>query len=149
MFNFSYARRVLQQPGDAAPNAFLLPMSKTAGWWAKSWMERHTYMLPRYDGDGTMVAEGHALAAAQGVDHLLRRTYRHQSGQAPAGQYDFLTYFECLDDSVPVFLDVVAALRDTTRNPEWAFVQEGPLWHGRRQRSPKDLLASDERRVLP
>ena len=54
MHNFAYAHRVLQQPGLTAPNAFLLPMSKTAGWWRKDWMERHTYFLPRYDGAGTM-----------------------------------------------------------------------------------------------
>jgi hypothetical protein len=40
MHNFSYAHRVLQQPGDVAPNCFLLPMSKTSEWWDKSWMER-------------------------------------------------------------------------------------------------------------
>ena len=49
------------------PNAFLVPMSKTAEWWAKDWMERHTYFLPRYDDAGRMMSEGHALAAAAGV----------------------------------------------------------------------------------
>jgi len=46
MHNFSYAHRVLQQPGSVMPNAFLVPMSKTAEWFKKDWMERHTYMLP-------------------------------------------------------------------------------------------------------
>ena len=45
------------------PNAFLVPMSKMAAWWRKDWMERHTYFLPRYDDDGRMVNEGHALAS--------------------------------------------------------------------------------------
>ena len=49
MHNFAYAHRVLQQPGRVMPNAFLIPMSKTPEWWAKDWMERHTYFLPRYD----------------------------------------------------------------------------------------------------
>ena len=64
MYNFAYAHRVLQQPGTVAPNAFLVPMSKTAAWWEKNWMERHTYFLPRYDEGGRMVSEGHALASA-------------------------------------------------------------------------------------
>src|SRR5215467_580566 len=132
MHNFAYAHRVLPQPGRVMPNAFLLPMSKTAAWWAKGWMERHTYFLPRYDNDGKMVNEGHALASAAGIDCLMRRTYKHESEPAPAGSYDFVTYFECADDSVPVFHEVCAALRDVSRNPEWKFVREGPTWQGRR-----------------
>ena len=132
MHNFAYAHRVLPQPGTVMPNAFLLPMSKTAAWWAKDWMERHTYFLPRYDDEGKMVNEGHALASAAGIACLMRRTYKHESSPAPAGSYDFVTYFECADADVPTFHAVCAALRDVTKNPEWEFVREGPTWHGRR-----------------
>jgi hypothetical protein len=132
MHNFAYGQRLLQQPGTAAPHAFLLPMSKTAAWWRKDWMERHTYFLPRYDDAGRMTHQGHALASAGGIPALMRRTYKHPSEPAPAGAYDFLTYFECADDAVPTFHEVCAALRDVARNPEWAFVREGPTWHGRR-----------------
>jgi hypothetical protein len=132
MHNFAYAHQVLQEPGPAMPNAFLIPMSKTAAWWAKDWMERHTYFLPRYDDAGRMVSEGHALAAAAGVPCMLRRTYKHASEPAPAEAYDFVTYFECGDADVPTFHAVCAALRDVAKNPEWAFVREGPTWHGRR-----------------
>jgi len=58
MHNFAYAQRVLQQPGRVMPNAFLVPMSKTADWWKKDWTERHTYFLPRYDDHGRMVNQG-------------------------------------------------------------------------------------------
>src|SRR5262245_37612691 len=75
--SFAYAHAVTQRPGPDMPNAFLVPMSKTASWWAKGWMERHTYFLPRYDEDGRMVNEGHTLASAAGVPCLLRRTYKH------------------------------------------------------------------------
>lgn len=126
MHNFAYAHRVLQQPGTVMPNAFLVPMSKTADWWEKDWMERHTYFLPRYDDSGRMRNEGHALAAAPGIASLMRRTYRSE------GSYDFLTYFECADEHVPTFHEVCAALRNTDRNPEWKFVREGPTWQGRR-----------------
>jgi hypothetical protein len=139
MHNFAYAHRVLQQPGAAAPNAFLVPMNKTAAWWQKDWMERHTYLLPRYDA-GRMVAEGHALASAAGIASLMRRTYKHPSEPAPAGSYDFVTYFECADADVATFHEVCAALRDVARNPEWAFVREGPTWQGRRVATWEELF---------
>jgi hypothetical protein len=141
MYNFAYAERVLQQPGGAAPHAFLLPMSKTAAWWQKDWMERHTYLLPRHDDAGRRVSRGHALASAAGVSSLMRRTYKSPVEPAPAGAYDFLTYFECADDGVATFHAVCAALRDVADNPEWAFVREGPLWHGRRVATWEELFA--------
>ncbi len=132
MHNFAYAHRVLQEPGPAMPNAFLVPMSKTAAWWAKDWMERHTYFLPRYDDAGRMINPGHALVAEAGIACLVRRTYKHPTEPASPGAYDFVSYFECADSDVPTFHAVCAALRDVKKNPEWAFVREGPTWHGRR-----------------
>ena len=140
MHNFAYAHQVLQQPGPKAPNAFLIPMSKTAAWWAKDWMERHTYFLPRYDESGRMVSHGHALAAAAGIPRLMRRTYKNATEPAPDGAYDFLTYFECADADVPTFHEVCASLRDLTKNPEWRFVREGPTWHGRRVKTWPELF---------
>jgi hypothetical protein len=141
MNNFAYAHAVVQQPGPAMPHAFLVPMSKTAEWWQKDWMERHTYFLPRYDDAGRMVSEGHVLASAAGVPCLLRRTYRHESEPAPAEAYDFLTYFECADADVPTFHQVCASLRDVRKNPEWKFVREGPTWHGRRVATWPEVFA--------
>ena len=141
MNNWAYARQIVQQPGSAMPNAFLVPMRKTAEWWGKGWMERHTYFLPRYDEHGRMLNEGHALAAAAGIPCMLRRTYRHPVEPAPEGTYDFITYFECADADVPTFHEVCAALRDVGRNPEWRFVREGPTWHGRRVDSAQALFA--------
>jgi hypothetical protein len=132
MFNFSYGERVLQQPGAIMPNAFLVPINKTPAWWQKDWMQRHTYFLPRYDDAGSMQNQGHALAAASGISCLLRRTYKSLAEPAADGDFDFVSYFECADADIPVFRDVCGALRDVTRNPEWAFVREGPTWHGRR-----------------
>jgi hypothetical protein len=140
MHNFAYAHRVLQQPGPVMPNAFIVPLSKTPEWFKKDWMERSTYMLPRYD-DGRMVNQGHALAAEAGIACLLRRTYKHPVEPAPPGSYDFITYFECADADVPTFHQVCAALRDVTRNPEWKFVREGPTWHGRRVATWAELFS--------
>jgi hypothetical protein len=141
MHNFAYAHRVVQQPGPIMPNAFLVPMSKTADWWKKDWMERHTYILPRYDDAGRMLHQGHALAAEAGIACMLRRTYKYETEPAPAGAYDFVTYFECADADVPTFHAVCAALRDTTKNPEWRFVREGPTWRGRRVATWGELFA--------
>jgi len=132
MHNFAYAHQIVQQPGPVMPNAFLVPMCKTAAWWEKDWMERHTYFLPRYDDSGRMLHEGHALAAAAGIACLMRRTYKSLAEPAPAGAYDFMSYFECANEDVPMFHEVRAALRDVAKNPEWQFVREGPTWHGRR-----------------
>ena len=141
MHNFAYAHRVLQQPGSVMPNAFLVPMNKTAEWWKKDWMERHTYILPRYDDAGRMVHQGHALASEAGIACLLRRTYKHETEPAPPGMYDFITYFECADADVPTFHAVCAALRDITKNPEWKFVREGPTWQGCRVATWAELYA--------
>jgi hypothetical protein len=141
MNKWAYERQVVQQPGPAMPNAFLLPLSKTGEWWRKDWMERHTYFLPTYDEQGRMRTEGHALATEAGIACLLRRTYRSDTHPAPDGAYDFLTYFECGDRDVPTFHQVCAALRDVTRNPEWRFVREGPTWHGRRVASWKEMFS--------
>jgi hypothetical protein len=140
MFNFAYAHRVLAGPGTVMPNAFLVPIRKSGAWWAMDWMRRHTYFLPRYDESGRVVSEGHALAAAAGIPALVRRTYQNTTEPAPAGEYDFVSYFECADAAVPVFHGVCAALRDVARNPEWAYVTEGPTWHGRRVAGWPELL---------
>jgi hypothetical protein len=140
MHNFANAHRVLQQSGTLMPNAFLVPMSKTADWWQKEWMERHTYFLPRYDDSGHMISEGHVLASAAGIACLMRRTYWHPTEPAPSGTYDFVNYFECTDADVPIFQNVCAALRDVKRNPEWFFVREGPTWQGRRVATWRELF---------
>lgn len=134
MHEFAYAHQRVQQAGETMPNAFLLPLRKLPEWWAKDWMERHTYFLPRYE-HGRMVSEGHPLAAAAGIPALMRRTYRCGDRPPLDGGYDFLTYFECADADVPTFHAVCAALRDVRRNPEWQFVREGPTWRGRRMPS--------------
>jgi hypothetical protein len=148
MHEFAYAHQRVQQSADAMPNAFLLPLRKSPEWWAKNWMERHTYFLPRYDADGRMISEGHALAAAPGIPVLMRRTYRCGDVsfrlKAEATDYDFLTYFECADADVATFHAVCAALRDERRNPEWRFVREGPTWRGRRMPSWSSLWTSSD-----
>ena len=42
---------------------------------------------------------------------------------------------------MPTFHAVCDALRDVARNPEWAFVREGPTWQGRRVAGVDELFA--------
>jgi hypothetical protein len=43
--------------------------------------------------------------------------------------YDFLTYFEFEDDDVGAFRELLTALRDPERNPEWTCVDlEWEIW---------------------
>jgi len=142
MEKWAYARAVVQQGGATMPNGFLIPLSKTSDWWRKEWMERHTYFLPKYDDEARMVAEGHALASAEGIPCLYRRSYHALEQPAPEGAYDFVTYFECADADLPVFERVCAKLRDTRKNPEWKFVREGPTWHGLRVPTWADLFTA-------
>jgi hypothetical protein len=140
MHNYAYAKRVLQQPGSRMPNAFLMPLSKTGEWWSKSWMERHTYFLPRYAESGEMEREGHALVCEPGIACLMRRTYKQEQEPVGSDNYDFINYFECADEHVPTFHAVCDALRDVKRNPEWRFVVEGPTWRGRRVARWEELV---------
>jgi hypothetical protein len=132
MTQFAYAPAVAPQPGAACPIGVVIPQNKTAAWWAMDWMHRESFFLPRYDARERLVAKGHALAAAAGIPYIIRRNVHAPDGYGRAGSYDFVPYFEFAEEHVPLFRAVMAALRDTTQNPEWTYVREGPEWWGRR-----------------
>jgi hypothetical protein len=99
---------------------------------------------PRVHTGAAMNNFAYAHAVVQqpaGIPCLLRRTYKSVAEPASEGAYDFVTYFECADADVPTFHRVCASLRDVRRNPEWAFVREGPTWRGRRVATWPDLFA--------
>ncbi len=127
----AYAKAVCRQTGDTTPNAIILPMSKSAEWWEMQALERHQYFYPHTTQHGHKV-KGHALAAEEGVSTIFRRLYHNPDGYQRDGEYDFVTYFECGDDHLPVYDRITAALRDEAQNPEWRYVTEGPEWRGRR-----------------
>lgn len=132
MHDYAYRNARTRRSGRVDGNAFILPLSKTAEWWDMSALERQGYFYPHVDqGSGCPVA-GHARTAERGIATLYRRLYHNPHGYGREGEFDFLTYFECEDDQVCTFESVHRALRDTSQNPEWRFVQEGPLWRGRR-----------------
>src|SRR5258706_398729 len=82
-------------------------------------LERHAYFYPHVDVATGCPASGHARSADAGISTIFRRLYHNPDGYARAGEYDFVTYFECEDEHVATFDRVCASLRDTAKNPEW------------------------------
>jgi hypothetical protein len=76
--------------------------------------------------------KGHARSAEAGIATIFRRLYHNPDGYQREGEFDFVGYFECVDEHLPVFEQICRALRDEQQNPEWKFVLEGPEWRGRR-----------------
>jgi len=132
MVHYSNKGAPPRRSGRASRNAIIIPMRKTPEWWQKSTLERHAYFYPHVDQARGHQVNGHAMAAARGIPSLFRRVYHNPDGYEREGEFDFVTYFECDDDGLPVFDGVLTALRDLEQNPEWKFVQEGPIWRGRR-----------------
>ncbi|MFA5909962.1 MAG: hypothetical protein WC815_14375 [Vicinamibacterales bacterium] len=121
-----------RRSGRVTRNAIIVPIRKTPEWWQKSVLERHAYFYPHVDHASACPVKGHAVAAERGIPALFRRVYHNPDGYERPGEFDFVTYFECDDESVPVFDGVLNSLRDFHQNPEWRYVQEGPIWRGKR-----------------
>ena len=141
MTQYAYARAQQPGPGSRHPFGVVTPMNKNARWWSMDWMHRESFFLPRYDADENMVVKGHALAADAGIACITRRLVHAAEGYGQDGSYDFVGYFEFAEADVQTFNAVMAALRDTEQNPEWAYISEGPEWWGRRVAEPAGLWA--------
>ena len=132
MMHYSTKGAPPRRSGRLSRNAIVVPIRKTPGWWQKSALERHSYFYPHVDQASASPVKGHAQAAEKGIESLFRRVYHNPDGYQRPGEFDFVTYFECDDEALPVFDDVLSALRDPAQNPEWRYVEEGPIWRGRR-----------------
>jgi hypothetical protein len=121
-----------RRSGRLSKNAIVVPIRKSPEWWQKSTLERHSYFYPHVDHASATPVKGHALAAEKGIASLFRRVYHNPDGYERPGEFDFVSYFECDDESLPLFDQVMSALRDFHQNPEWRYVEEGPIWRGRR-----------------
>ena len=132
MVNYSNRGAPPRRSGRISRNAIIMPIRKTAEWWQKSALERHSYFYPHVDHASASPVKGHALAAEKGIGSLFRRVYHNPDGYERPNEFDFVTYFECDDEALPVFEQVMASLRDFHQNPEWRYVEEGPIWRGRR-----------------
>jgi hypothetical protein len=132
MANYSSKNAPPRRSGRISRNAIIVPIRKTPEWWQKSALERHAFFYPHVDETSACPVKGHAVAAAHGIPVLFRRVYYNPDGYERPGEFDFMTYFECDDEALPVFDSVLQSLRDTQQNPEWQFVKEGPIWRGKR-----------------
>jgi hypothetical protein len=132
MVHYSNKGAPPRRSGRGSRNAVVVPIRKTAEWWQKSALERHAYFYPHVDQSRGCPVKGHAMTAEAGVPALFRRVYHNPDGYERPAEFDFVTYFECDDESLPLFDGVLASLRDLDQNPEWQFVQEGPMWRGKR-----------------
>lgn len=139
MTQFAYAPAQSPKPGSQCPLGVVTPQNKTAAWWTMDWMRRESLFLPRYDEHGTMLAPGHALAAAAGIPCITRRLVHHSEAYGSGQGYDFIGYFEFAEADAGTFRTVMEHLRNVARNPEWAYVQEGPEWWGRRVEQAAEL----------
>lgn len=134
MTQFAYAHALPPGPGAKYPLGVVTPLNKDNTWWAMDWLRRESFFLPRYDEKENLIARGHALAAEAGIPCITRRLAHSPDGYGHQDSYDFVGYFEFAEEHAPTFRTVMAALRDTAQNPEWAYVREGPEWWGRRVR---------------
>ena len=141
MTQYAYARAQQPGPGSAHSLGVVTPMNKNGEWWGMDWMHRESFFLPRYDAKENMVVKGHALAADAGIACITRRLVHAPEGYGKEGNYDFVGYFEFAESDASTFSNVMAALRDTEQNPEWAYISEGPEWWGRRVEEPAGLWA--------
>lgn len=129
---FAYEQARAHGNGRAMANAIILPMRKSADWWAMPDLERHQYFYPHHDAKTGHHVAGHAALGRGAAQHIYRRLYHNPHGPGRSGEWDFITYFECQDEDLPLFDATLTAMRDVERNPEWRFVEEGPMWRGRR-----------------
>jgi hypothetical protein len=132
LHEFALRPAAVRRPGRASTHALLLPIRKTAEWWSMPSLERSVLFYPHVDARTGTQARGHVLSAAEGIPALFRRLYHNPDGYQREGEYDFLAYFECTGRDLETFTRVHRALQDTAQNPEWRYVQEGPLWVGLR-----------------
>ena len=65
--NYSNKGAPPRRSGRLSKNAIIMPIRKTAEWWQKSALERHSYFYPHVDHASATPVKGHALAAEKGI----------------------------------------------------------------------------------
>ena len=80
MHKFAYKPALSRQSGRVSRNCVIMPMSKTAAWWEKSALERHSYFYPHHEDSSGSPVKGHAKAAEAGISKVFRRLYHNPDG---------------------------------------------------------------------
>jgi hypothetical protein len=105
---------------ESGPVAVLIPIRKSAEWWGLAREQRQALVMGG-------APHGHLAIGQRYAARIYRRLYHAR--YLPGSEWDFLTYFEFPRDTTAAFRELLAALRDVDRNPEWAFVdREIELW---------------------
>jgi len=102
----SRRQRPLGRP--EATRATLIPITKSAEWWALSQDERRALFEER------------SRHIAIGLEYLPDIARRLHHGRDLGEPFDFLTWFEFAPEHAAAFEELVALMRQT---PEWAFVE--------------------------
>ncbi len=106
---------------ESGPSAVLIPIRKSAQWWAMAQDERSRC----FHGKGE--TKGHYAIGLDYAPKIFRRLYHAR--YLPGAEWDFLTYFEFPSESADIFRKLLGELRDPQLNPEWAFVErELEVW---------------------
>jgi hypothetical protein len=95
---------------SACTRAALIPIRKSAAWWALTQDERR------------QVFEAQSRHIAIGLDYLpaIARRLHHCRDLSPDEPFDFLTWFEYTPADAGAFEELVGRLRES---PEWGFVE--------------------------
>jgi hypothetical protein len=102
--------------------AVVIPIRKSAAWWAFAHDERSVHFQ---QGKGK---KGHTTIGASYVDRIHRKLY-HTRYAVETRDHDFITYFEFDRAHTDDFKRLLTALRDTEQNPEWKYVdREYEIW---------------------
>jgi hypothetical protein len=104
----------------SGPVAVLIPIRKSAAWWALAQDERQAHFTSGQ-------RPGHTALGRSFAARIYRRLYHAR--YLPGSAWDFLTYFEFPEAETAAFRELLALLRDPELNPEWAYVErEQELW---------------------
>jgi hypothetical protein len=102
--------------------AVIIPIRKSAAWWALPHDERHAHFQEKGD------KIGHTAIGAKYVERIYRKLY-HTRYAVETTDHDFITYFEFERSHTDDFKSLLKQLRDPQQNPEWRFVdREYEIW---------------------
>lgn len=130
------ARAPTRGNGKDQPNAVVLPIAKTPAWWALPLDKRKQYMDKHPETFGKDHV-GHNEIGFVYIKNIFRKLYHSRFID---DQQDFMTYFEFSDNDMDNYNNLLKNLRDKQINPEWEYVQERPIFYGKRKASIEEIL---------
>ena len=106
----------VEVPASESTAAVIIPIRKSAGWWGLTQDQRQAFFHK------TKTSEGHTNIGRPFAASIYRKLYHSRYTGAPL-PYDFVTYFEFPSSHAEEFDQLLGALRDIKKNPEWESVE--------------------------